>query len=85
MTKRYAIIEDGLVTNVALADAEFAAEQGWLAAPDDVGPGWSYDGKTFTKPDPTPEPEHEATDVRAALRALGLTDEQIDALASAVK
>lgn len=50
---RYAIIENGQVANVTLADADFAAERGWIAAPDSVGPGWSYDGQEFAPP-PSP-------------------------------
>ena len=56
MSNRYAIIENGLVTNVVLADVEFAAEQGWVECPT-AGPGWKYDGTTFTEPDLIPEPE----------------------------
>ena len=48
---RYAIVENGLVVNVVVADAEFAAQKGWIACPD-AGPGWKYDGVTFTEPDP---------------------------------
>lgn len=55
MTNRYAIIENGLVANVVVADAEFAAQNGWIACPD-AGPGWKYDGTNFTEPDPIPEP-----------------------------
>lgn len=48
---RYAIIDGDQVANVALADdPEFAAAQGWLACPDDVGPGWGYSAGTFTPP-----------------------------------
>tara|TARA_R110000868_G_scaffold409020_1_gene693684 strand:+ start:70 stop:315 length:246 start_codon:yes stop_codon:yes gene_type:complete len=55
MTNRYAVIENGLVANVVVADAEFAAQNGWIACPD-AGPGWKYDGVAFTEPDPIPEP-----------------------------
>lgn len=47
---RHAIIESGVVTNVVLADEQFAAEQGWTAAPDDVGPGWLYVNGGFSPP-----------------------------------
>jgi hypothetical protein len=56
MSNRYAIIENGLVNNVVLADAEFAAEQGWIECLN-AGPGWKYEGATFIEPDPVPEPE----------------------------
>ena len=51
MTNRYAIIKNGLVANVVVADAEFATQNGWIACPD-AGPGWKYDGAAFTEPDP---------------------------------
>jgi hypothetical protein len=54
---RYAIIENGTVANVAAADADFAAEQGWVASETaDIGDIW--DGESFSKPAPpasTPE------------------------------
>jgi hypothetical protein len=52
---RYAIIENGVVVNVAVADEAYAAEQGWMAAPDDVSPGWAYVNGAFTAP-PPPKP-----------------------------
>ena len=65
MTIRYAIIEGGAVVNVALASAPL--ESNWLACPDEVGPGWLYDGLEFLSlPDPTPEEAPEAE--RAAMK-----------------
>lgn len=55
MSNRYAIIQNGVVTNVVVADAEYAAQNGWIACPD-AGPGWGYDGQAFTAPPPAPEP-----------------------------
>jgi hypothetical protein len=52
MTNKYAIIENTLVTNVALADAEFAQSQGWVSCPDEVGPGWTYVNNVFAPPAP---------------------------------
>lgn len=50
---RYAVINGSIVENIALADAEFAAEQGWLACPDEAGPGWTVDAEgTFSPPAP---------------------------------
>lgn len=48
---KFAIIEDNIVKNVALADPGFAAEQGWVAVPEGekVAPGWQYDGSTFAE------------------------------------
>jgi hypothetical protein len=51
---RAAIIKNGIVINVAEADADFAAEQGWIVSETaQIGDLW--DGETFTSP-PTPEP-----------------------------
>lgn len=68
---RYAIIENGLVANVALADdADFAAEQGWTACPDQVGPGWMFGGGNFTPPPPPAPIVPEVVTRRQAKRAL---------------
>ncbi len=53
---RYAIIENGVVVNVAVADAEFAAAQGWLACDGTVQPGDLYDGTNYTRPEPAAPP-----------------------------
>jgi hypothetical protein len=50
---RYAIIENGVVVNVAVADEAYAAEQGWVSCPDTVQIRDTYDGQTFT---PAPPP-----------------------------
>ena len=34
---RYALIENSLVTNVTVADPEFAISQGWILCTDNVG------------------------------------------------
>lgn len=47
---RFAVIEEGVVTNVAEADEAFAAEVGWVAAEDGVEAGWTWDGESFTAP-----------------------------------
>jgi hypothetical protein len=46
---RYAIIENGVAVNVVVADAQIAAENGWIACPD-AGPGWTYANGVFTAP-----------------------------------
>jgi hypothetical protein len=68
---RYAIIKNGVVDNVVLADAEFASEQGWVECPD-ASPGWNYDGTNFIKPDPIPEtvPQVTKEELLAQLQAL---------------
>lgn len=47
---KFAIIQGGSVVNVAAASEEFAAQQGWIACPDGVSPGWTYAGGDFTPP-----------------------------------
>ncbi len=50
---RFAIIEDGIVANIVLAEQEFAADQGWVEAVDGVGPGWFFNGVEFMPPAPS--------------------------------
>jgi hypothetical protein len=75
MTNRYAIIENGVVSNVVVADAEYAAQQGWAECPD-AGPKWLYADGVFTKPEiipvPVPEPTPAPTkeELLAELQAL---------------
>lgn len=48
---RFAIIDEGIVTNVVLADQDFGANQGWIEASSEVAPGWSWDGEMFAAPE----------------------------------
>lgn len=69
---RYAIIENGVVVNVVVADADYAAEQGWIECPD-AGPGWTYADGVFTAPvvvEPTPAPTPTKEQLMAELTAL---------------
>jgi hypothetical protein len=56
MTNRYAIIENGVVANIASADAEFAAQQGWVECPDriedgtSISAGFLYENGVFSLP-----------------------------------
>lgn len=50
---RAAIIESGIVINVAETNADFAMEQNWIVS-DVAKIGDTWDGKTFISP---PEPE----------------------------
>lgn len=55
----YAVVENGVVVNTVASNAEFAAQQGWIQCPREVGPGWLYDGVNFTRatqkePEPAP-------------------------------
>ena len=49
MTNRYAIIENGIVVNVVVADAETATANGWIDCPI-AGPLWTYANGVFTAP-----------------------------------
>jgi hypothetical protein len=46
---KFAIIENGVVSNVVVADAPL--ESDWVET-DQAGPGWLYDGSTFLPPPP---------------------------------
>jgi hypothetical protein len=52
MVSNYGVIEGGVVVNAVLAEADYAAEQGWVLLPEGVGPTWLYDGLTFSEPLP---------------------------------
>lgn len=45
-----AFVSNGVVTNVILADAGFAADAGAIACDDNVRIGWAYDGADFSAP-----------------------------------
>lgn len=72
---RAAIIENGVVVNIAVADADFAAEQGWIIS-DVAQIGDLWDGETFTSPaapEPisvTPPPPPTKEELLAQLQAL---------------
>jgi hypothetical protein len=51
----YAIIENGKVVNAVVAEAEYAASQGWVALPDGAGIDWDFDGTNFIDNRPAPE------------------------------
>jgi hypothetical protein len=57
VVNRYAVIEAGVVANVAVAEEPFA--DNWMLCPDQVGPGWLYDGSEFSPPPPPPPPSRE--------------------------
>ena len=48
---RIAIIDNGVVLNVIVAENDFVADEGYEAVvTDTAGPGWLFDGETFTPP-----------------------------------
>jgi len=51
----FAIIENGKVVNSVVAEADYAAEQGWVALPDDAGIDWDYVDGQFVDNRPAPE------------------------------
>ena len=53
---KYAIIEAGIVTNIVVADAEYAELQSWISMPETVEIGWSYVDGAFVDLRPAPEP-----------------------------
>lgn len=55
----YAIIENGVVINAAEAEADYAAEQGWVLLCEGAGIGWSYIDGEFVDNRPAPEIEPE--------------------------
>lgn len=66
MVSSYGVIEDGVVVNAVLAEADYAAEQGWVLLPEGVGPTWLYDGSTFSAPPPYVPPKEVQESARAA-------------------
>jgi len=72
---KYAIVENGKVVNTVLAEADFAAEQGWIACQEEVGIDWDYvDGQFVDNrpipPAPEPPPAPTKEELLAQLQAL---------------
>lgn len=53
MINNYAIIENDIVINIAVADEVYAQEQGWILAPNGVTVNWRYIQGEFLPPLPT--------------------------------
>ena len=51
----FAIIKNGKVVNIVVAEEEYAAEQGWIALPDGAGVDWDYTNGQFIDNRPVPE------------------------------
>jgi len=51
----FAVIENGKVVNSVVAEADYAAEQGWIALPDGAGIDWDYINGQFVDNRPMPE------------------------------
>lgn len=50
----FAIIENGKVVNVVVAEPDYAAQQGWISLPTDVGIDWDYVDGQFVDNRPIP-------------------------------
>ena len=51
----FAIIENGKVVNTVVAEADYAAEQGWIELTGDAGIDWDYTNGQFVDNRPVPE------------------------------
>jgi hypothetical protein len=67
----YAIIENQVVINIALADPEYAQSQGWVEATGDVSIGWGYVDGQFVPPPPV---DYSAQNKQQATALLQETD-----------
>ena len=52
---KHAVIKNGIIVNIVLAEPDFATQMGWVVFPDyvdnkAVGIGWGYDGSNWTEP-----------------------------------
>ena len=74
MVKPYAVIENGVVTNIAVAEEDFALEHGWVLLPYGVFIGWLYDGSSFSPPLPL-EPDRSTMTLTFAQLMIGLVTE----------
>ncbi len=46
---KHAVVENGVVTNIVIADADFAASKGWIQVNGIVDIGYLYDGTSFSE------------------------------------
>lgn len=51
----FAIIENGLVVNAVVAEADYASQQGWILLTENAGIGWDYINGQFVDNRPVPE------------------------------
>lgn len=54
---KYAVIENGVVTNIVISDPDFAQEQGWVACDNSVSIGFDYVDGSFVDNRPPPVSE----------------------------
>lgn len=79
MNNRYAIIENNIVSNVVIADEEYANQQGWISC-DVAGPGWSYVDGVFTAPVEQLIPTTQTPTKEELLEQLTTLQQQIESL-----
>ena len=77
---KWAIIKNNVVENVAVADEEFAVQQGWIPCVDYAGPGWGYIDGVFTPPLPIELPPPPAPTKEELLQQLLALQAQIQSL-----
>lgn len=61
MANRYAVIVDGIVDNVIVAETPLAPNH--ILCSDDIEIGFLYDGTDFSEPAPAPEPSRSETEL----------------------
>ena len=68
----YALVENGIVANIIVADDSFAAEHNLIKTPEGISLGWSYIDGEFVDLRPAPEPVAPPTkeELLAQLQAL---------------
>jgi hypothetical protein len=71
MTNNYAIIKDEIVVNTAVAEPQYAQEQGWVELTGGAGIGWGYVDGQFIPP---PPPDYSAQNKQQATVLLQETD-----------
>jgi hypothetical protein len=77
--KRWALIKNGVVDTVVIQAAQPQVFGTWVECPDSVGPGWLYNGSTFSPP-----PAAEPIITRLAFR-YRMTDEEYVGILNAAK
>lgn len=86
MTKKFAIVKGGVVDSIALAESPLGTDGQWIdldGVSPPPGPGWSYDGTTFSAP-PVPVDAREPIITRFAF-ASRLTDAEYVGIIGAAK
>lgn len=73
---KYAIVQENIVTNLIVADAEFAQTIGAIECPDETNLGWTWDGEVFAPPGP---PAKTPGEIQAEIVAA--TQDRLDAFA----